>query len=114
MKLIIQIPCLNEEKTICSVVNSLPKKIEGVGDIEVLVIDDCSTDNTYQAAKGAGVDHIIRLKQNRGLAHAFSVGLNESLRRGADIIVNTDGDNQYRGEDISKLDSDLFVNWGAV
>tara|TARA_B100000959_G_scaffold286698_1_gene366587 strand:- start:2052 stop:2999 length:948 start_codon:yes stop_codon:yes gene_type:complete len=103
MKLIIQIPCLNEEKTLPLVIKDLPKKIEGISTIEILIINDGSTDKTSHVARGLGVDHIVHLSSNHGLAYAFMVGLNTSLKFGADIIVNTDGDNQYNGNDISRL-----------
>ncbi len=103
MKLIIQIPCWNEEKTLPETVHDLPKQIEGVDTIELLIIDDGSTDNTVDVARRLGVDHIVRLGCNRGLAAAFLAGLEASLGFDADIIVNTDADNQYRGEDIAQL-----------
>lgn len=103
MKLIVQIPCLNEEKTLPLVVNSIPKKIRGITNIETLVIDDGSTDNTVKVAKELGVNHIIQHGKNKGLARSFTDGINEALRLGADIIVNTDADNQYPQEDIPKL-----------
>ena len=103
MKLIIQIPCYNEERTLPETIKAIPRKFEGVDVVEFLVIDDGSTDRTVEKARGLGVDHIVRLTSNRGLAVSFSAGLDASLRFGADIIVNTDGDNQYRAEDIQKL-----------
>ncbi|HEY76446.1 MAG TPA: glycosyltransferase family 2 protein [Thermoflexia bacterium] len=103
MKLIIQIPAYNEEATLPQTLRDLPRSIPGVDEIEVLVVDDGSTDRTAQVAEELGVDHIVRLKQNQGLAAAFTVGLETALRLGADIIVNTDADNQYRGEDIVRL-----------
>src|SRR5258705_11549285 len=103
MKLIIQIPCLNEEKTLPLVIKSIPKKIPGITEIETLVIDDGSTDKTVAVAKKLGVDYIIRHKRNKGLARSFSEAINESLRLGADIIVNTDADNQYPQKDIPRL-----------
>ncbi|UCF90810.1 MAG: glycosyltransferase family 2 protein [Desulfobacterales bacterium] len=102
-KLIIQIPCYNEEKTLPLTLNDLPRRIPGVAAIETLIIDDGSTDETVEVARKAGVDHIIRNKCNKGLARSFLAGLDASLRLGADIIVNTDGDNQYQGQDIAKL-----------
>ncbi len=103
MKLIIQIPCLNEEKTLPLVVNSIPKKIPGITSLKILVIDDGSTDKTVEVAKKLGVDYIISHKRNKGLAKSFTDGINESLRLGADIIVNTDADNQYPQADIPRL-----------
>ncbi|NQT83010.1 glycosyltransferase family 2 protein [bacterium] len=103
MKLIVQIPCLNEEKTLPITIRDIPREIDGVDEVEILVIDDGSTDRTVGVAKELGVDHVIRNTNNKGLARSFMVGLDASIRLGADIIVNTDGDNQYRGEDIPKL-----------
>ena len=103
MKLIVQIPCLNEEKTLPQTFADIPKQIEGLDEIEVLVIDDGSNDKTVEVAKELGVDHIIVNKKNLGLARSFRIGIEECLRQGADVIVNTDGDNQYAGSDISNL-----------
>jgi len=103
MKLIIQIPCFNEEKTLPLTVRGLPRTIEGIAKIETLIIDDGSTDRTAEIARELRIDHIIRFNRNKGLVHAFSAGLDASVRLGADIIVNTDGDNQYNPEDIPKL-----------
>ena len=103
MKLIIQIPCYNEEKYLGVTLNDLPKKIKGVDKIEYLIIDDGSTDNTAKIAKRSGANHIIRHNNNLGLAKAFSTGINSCLELGADIIVNTDADNQYCAKDIEKL-----------
>jgi glycosyltransferase involved in cell wall biosynthesis len=102
-KLIIQIPCYNEAATLPETLKELPDKLEGIDEIEILVIDDGSTDGTAQIAHESGVEHLIRIPVNRGLANAFAVGLEESLRVGADIIVNTDGDNQYPGGQIKQL-----------
>jgi glycosyltransferase involved in cell wall biosynthesis len=102
-KLIIQIPCFNEERTLPETIGDLPDKIEGIDTIETLIIDDGSTDRTVEVAKELGVNHIIQNTNNRGLARSFRKGLDACLRLGADIIVNTDGDNQYAGSDIPKL-----------
>jgi len=103
MKLIIQIPCYNEEYTLPETIADLPKAIDGIDIIETLIIDDGSTDKTIEVAKNLGVNHIIRNKKNLGLARTFRKGIDECLKLGADIIVNTDGDNQYYGPDIAKL-----------
>ena len=103
MKLIIQIPCYNEEQTLALTVKDLPTEIPGIDEIEYLVIDDGSSDRTREVAKACGVHHVVGFPGNRGLARAFSCGINACLRKGADIIVNTDADNQYCGQDISKL-----------
>ena len=103
MKLIIQIPCFNEEKTLPETITNLPKKVIGFDSVELLVIDDGSTDRTFEKAKELGVEHIIQLGSNRGLANAFKFGIEHALDLGADVIVNTDGDNQYCGNDIHKL-----------
>jgi glycosyltransferase involved in cell wall biosynthesis len=103
MKLIIQIPCLNEEQTLPATLADLPRALEGFEAVEWLVIDDGSSDRTVDVAREHGVDHIVRLPNNKGLAAAFQAGLDASLKLGADVIVNTDGDNQYRGEDVAKL-----------
>jgi len=103
MKLIIQIPCFNEEQTLPRTLADLPQAIDGIDAIETLIIDDGSTDRTFEIAEQHGVDHIVRLPRNRGLAHAFSAGLEACLDRGADIIVNTDGDHQYQGAGIQLL-----------
>lgn len=103
MKLIIQIPCYNEEKTLEIALNDLPKYIEGIDIIEYLIINDGSSDKTVEVAKNWGVHHIVNFKRNKGLAKGFIAGLDACLREGADIIVNTDADNQYCGADIEKL-----------
>ena len=95
MKLIIQIPCYNEEETLPVTVKSLPRSLHGVDEIEYLVVDDGSTDRTREVAEACGVHHVIGFRKNRGLARAFQYGVNGCLERGADIIVNTDADNQY-------------------
>ncbi len=103
MKLIVQIPCFNEEQTLPQTLADLPREIQGIDAVEVLIIDDGSTDATVRTARDLGVDHVVRFPANRGLASAFKAGLDASLRLGADIIVNTDGDNQYCGADIPAL-----------
>ena len=102
-KLIIQIPCLNEAETLPATLRDLPRHIPGVDAIEVLIIDDGSTDGTVEAARANGVEHIISLRNRRGLAAAFTSGIDAALKMGADYIVNTDGDNQYAGDDIRTL-----------
>jgi glycosyltransferase involved in cell wall biosynthesis len=103
MKLIIQIPCLDEEATLPATIADLPRHIEGIDEIELLVIDDGSTDRTVEVARENGVDHVVRLTNNKGLAAGFQAGLDACLKLGADVVVNTDADNQYRGVDIPKL-----------
>ncbi len=103
MKLIVQIPCLNEEANIAATIRDIPRNIPGIDAVEVLVIDDGSTDRTREAARQAGADHITGFTNRKGLARAFMAGIDAALARGADIIVNTDADNQYRGEDIPVL-----------
>ena len=103
MKLIIQIPCYNEAETLEIALNDLPKHIDGVDEIEYLIINDGSKDNTVEVAKNWGVNYVVNFKQNKGLAKGFMAGLDACLRNGADIIVNTDADNQYVGEDIAHL-----------
>jgi len=102
-KLIIQIPCYNEEKTLPETLEALPRSIAGIDVIEYLIVDDGSTDGTIDVARQCGVHHIVRSAGNRGLARAFEAGLDASLRLGADVIVNTDADNQYHADDIAKL-----------
>jgi glycosyltransferase involved in cell wall biosynthesis len=103
MKLIIQIPCLNEEQTLPETLADLPREVPGFDEVEWLVIDDGSTDRTVEVARSLGVDHIVRLTNNKGLANGFQAGLDAALKLGADVIVNTDADNQYYGPDIVKL-----------
>ncbi|QIZ69240.1 glycosyltransferase family 2 protein [Oxynema aestuarii] len=102
-KLIIQIPCYNEERTLGVTLSELPRQLPGIDQIEWLIVDDGSRDRTVEVAKACGVDRIVRLGSNQGLAKAFMAGLEASLKAGADIIVNTDADNQYCAEDIPKL-----------
>jgi len=103
MKLIIQIPCLNEEETLHIALAALPREVEGFDSVEWLVIDDGSRDDTVRVASENGVDHIVSFTQNQGLAKAFMAGINECLAQGADVIVNTDADNQYEARDILVL-----------
>ena len=103
MKLIIQIPCYNEEQTLGATIADLPRTLPGFDAVEYLVIDDGSQDGTSEIALALGVHHVVRHKHNRGLAAAFQTGLNQALKLGADLIVNTDADNQYCGADVSRL-----------
>ena len=103
MKLIIQIPCFNEAETLAIALAALPAAVEGFDTVETLVINDGSSDNTSQIARNFGVNHIIDFKTNQGLAKGFMAGIRECLRQGADVIVNTDADNQYEAQDIPKL-----------
>jgi glycosyltransferase involved in cell wall biosynthesis len=103
LKLIIQIPCLNEAQNISQTVRALPTQLDGIDSIEFLVVDDGSTDNTSQLAAQSGVHHVITLPHHMGLATAFKIGLESALSQGADLIVNTDADNQYNAEDIVLL-----------
>ena len=103
MKLIIQIPCYNEAETLKIALDALPKHIDGIDVIEYLIINDGSKDNTVEVAKEWGVNYIVNFRNNKGLARGFMAGLDACLRNGADIIVNTDADNQYCGDDIEKL-----------
>ena len=102
-KLIIQIPCYNEAETLPLTLKELPRQVEGFDKVEWLIIDDGSIDNTSEVAKAHGADHIVRVRRNQGLARAFMTGLEASLKVGADVIVNTDADNQYNARDIPKL-----------
>ena len=103
MKLIIQIPCLNEEATLPQTIADLPRSVPGIDEVELLVIDDGSTDRTVEVARECGVEHIVRLTNNKGLAAGFQAGLDACLKLGADVVVNTDADNQYKGADVAKL-----------
>lgn len=103
MKLIIQIPCFNEQNTLITTLDDLPKDLEGIDKIEYLIINDGSSDKTTQVARDWGVDYIVNFTQNKGLAKGFMTGLDVCLENGADIIVNTDADNQYHGDDIARL-----------
>lgn len=103
MKLFVQIPCLNEEETLPDVLKTIPKKVKGFDSVEILIINDGSADKTLEVAKNFGVKHFVEHRTNRGLALSFSDGLDYALAHGADVIVNTDGDNQYPQADIPKL-----------
>src|SRR3712207_5485759 len=116
MKLIIQIPCFDEEQTLPETLGDLPREVAGFDVVEWLIIDDGSADRTVEVARAHGVDHIVRLTNNKGLAYAFQAGVDACLKLGADVIVNTDGDNQYNAADIPKLvapvlrgDADMVV-----
>ncbi len=114
MKLIIQIPCFNEQDVLLIALSDLPKDIKGIDDIEILIIDDGSTDNTAQIAKEFGVNHIVSIPENKGLANAYIQGIDACLKAGADIIVNTDADNQYRADDIEKLVKPIIENKAEI
>jgi glycosyltransferase involved in cell wall biosynthesis len=103
MKLIIQIPCYNEEDSLPVTLSQLPKKVDGFNEVEWLVIDDGSSDKTVEVAQSLDVDHIVKIRKNSGLAKAFKVGVKACLKHGADVIVNTDADNQYNADDIPRL-----------
>src|SRR4051794_3859936 len=116
MKLIIQIPCLNEEATLPATLGDLPREVPGFDAVEWLIIDDGSSDRTIDVARAHGVDHIVRLTNNKGLAAAFQAGLDAALKLGADVIVNTDADTQYAARDVPRLvepilrgDADMVV-----
>jgi glycosyltransferase involved in cell wall biosynthesis len=103
MKLIIQIPCYNEAETLPKTLALIPRTIEGFDEVEILIIDDGSEDNTAEIARESGADHIVHMPRHLGLAQVYAQGLDACLRLGADVIVNTDADNQYRAEEIAKL-----------
>lgn len=114
MKLIVQIPCLNEEATLPLVLKTIPKKIQGIDSIEILIIDDGSTDKTIEVAKAHGVNHIVRHIGNQGLSRSFHDGILEALELGADIVVNTDGDNQYPQERIGDLVQPILLGQADI
>lgn len=114
MKLIIQIPSFNEEDTLPLTLSKLPKKLPGIDIIEVLILNDGSTDKTVEVAKQHGAHHVVSAKQNQGLAKTFLMGLDAALKRGADIIVNTDADNQYNADDIEKLIIPILENKAEI
>ncbi len=114
MKLVIQIPCLNERDQLPGALADLPRAIDGIDEIEVLIIDDGSTDGTSERAADLGVHHIVRFAQRRGLSSAFMAGIDAALRLGGDVIVNTDADNQYRGEDIPRLVAPILAGRADV
>ena len=114
MKLIIQIPCYNEEQTLPATLADLPTQIDGVDVIETLIIDDGSRDRTSDVARACGVHHVVRFTNNKGLASAFKAGLDACLAQGADIIVNTDADNQYRGDCIADLVAPIVAGQADV
>jgi glycosyltransferase involved in cell wall biosynthesis len=109
VKLVIQIPCFNEERTLGVTLRELPRSLPGVDAVEILVIDDGSTDDTAKVARALGVHHVVRFSRHRGLAHAFAAGLDAALRLGADFIVNTDADNQYPAGEIPRLLAPLLA-----
>ena len=110
MKLVIQIPCLNEEATLPTTLADLPREVDGFDTVEWLVIDDGSTDGTADVARECGVDHLVRFASRKGLAVAFQAGIDAALKLGADVIVNTDADNQYDGRDIPKLVAPILAH----
>src|SRR3954451_10083988 len=114
MKLIVQIPCLDEEATLPATIADIPREIPGIDSVELLVIDDGSTDRTVEVARAQGVEHIVRLTNNKGLAAGFQAGLDACLKLGADIVVNTDADNQYSGADIPKLVAPILARQADI
>jgi len=113
-KLIIQIPCFNEEETLGITLSTLPRSLPGIDSVEWLIINDGSTDRTVEVAKAHGVDHIVNFTHNRGLAKAFMAGLEACLKAGADVIVNTDADNQYYADDIPKLIEPILLGKAEI
>ena len=114
MKLIIQMPCYNEEGTLAIALAALPRQVEGIDKVEWLIINDGSSDRTIEVAKANGVDHVVDLGYHHGLARGFMAGLDACLRQGADIIVNTDADNQYNADDIPKLIQPILRGEAAI
>jgi glycosyltransferase involved in cell wall biosynthesis len=114
MKLIIQIPCHNEAQVLAATIKALPRTLPGVDTIEVMVVDDGSQDGTADVARQLGVQHVVNLPGHRGLAAAFSAGLDAGVKQGADIIVNTDADNQYNAEDILHLIAPILTNKAQI
>ena len=114
MKLVVQIPCYNERETLPTTVAAIPRRIEGIDEVELLVVDDGSNDGPAEIAREVGVEHVVRHKVNKGLARTFKAGIDASLRIGADIIVNTDGDNQYGGHQIPMLIAPILAGEADV
>ena len=112
--MIIQIPCFNEAESIGATLADLPKSVIGIDEIEILIIDDGSTDDTVSVAKANGAHHVFSFPRNRGLARAFVAGLDESVRLGADIVVNTDADNQYKADDIATLVAPIIAGEAEI
>lgn len=113
-KLVIQIPCYNEQEVLGATLDALPRQIPGIDRVEVLVIDDGSTDRTSEVAREHGANHVIRFTVNRGLARAFMAGLDHAIKAGADIIVNTDADNQYNSDDIPALIAPILMGQAEI
>ncbi len=113
-KLIIQIPCYNEEKTLGMTIDALPREVPGMDVVEILVVDDGSTDRTAEVAQEHGAHHVVRIQRNRGLARAFIIGLDYCIKCGADIIVNTDADNQYNADDIPALIAPILTGEAEI